>query len=121
MKGHLLAAVCFTALSVHFVFAAHLMGYAPPPIPPLRLSGFTVGGVAGAAGGTFDPKPATAPGAYLPATVLTDAVNAAGVQKLSRSGVVVGAEAGHNWQIGDWVLGLEADVSSIRLSNRAIT
>lgn len=35
------------------------------------------------------------------------------------SGLIAGAQAGYNWQFGSWVLGAEADISSIDLEGSA--
>ena len=87
-------------------------------------SGFYVGGTVGGAWGTLDPVTSTSfvpLVGYFGAAGDVGAVNAAGVQRINRSGVTVGAEAGYNWQFGNIVAGIEADIESIRLSGSAVS
>jgi outer membrane immunogenic protein len=82
-------------------------------------SGFYLGGTAGAAWGSLGLKTSTPfSGAYFPDTATQGAVNATGVQAIKRHEIPIGLEAGYNWQAprSPWVVGIEADVQSLRLS-----
>ncbi|HEY6259149.1 MAG TPA: outer membrane beta-barrel protein [Xanthobacteraceae bacterium] len=83
------------------------MGYPPMKAPPSYAPAFSwtgtyVGANLGGAWGTFDFNPFTT-------NNLTGAVGAPGVVSLSDTSVIGGFQAGYNWQIGQWVLGLEQD------------
>jgi outer membrane immunogenic protein len=82
-------------------------------------SGFYLGGTAGAAWGSLRLKTSTPfSGAYFPDTATQGAVNAAGMQAIKRHDIPIGLEAGYNWQAprSPWVVGIEADIQSLRLS-----
>ena len=82
-------------------------------------SGFYLGGTAGEAWGGLRLKTSTPfSGAYFPDTATQGAVNATGVQAIKRHEIPIGLEAGYNWQAprSPWVVGIEADVQSLRLS-----
>jgi outer membrane immunogenic protein len=88
-------------------------------VPVHNWSGFYLGGTAGQAWGSLHLKTNTPfSGAYFPDTATQGAVNATGVQAVKPHGIPVGFEAGYNWQAprSPWVLGIEADVQSLRLS-----
>jgi opacity protein-like surface antigen len=93
---------------------------APPPV--YSWTGFYIGGTASFGWGHFDtPTATTFTGAYFPNATVVGAVNAAGVQGTKPFNVSPGVTAGYNWQAGNVVLGVEADIQSIRLSGGALT
>jgi opacity protein-like surface antigen len=77
-------------------------------------SGFYAGAVAGAAWGQYDPRTATVSDGYLDAANAA-AVTAAGTQSIKTNGFVTGIEGGYNWQTGQWLIGLEADLEAVHL------
>jgi opacity protein-like surface antigen len=83
-------------------------------------SGFYAGAVAGAAWGQYDPRTATDPqtaaigAGYLDAANAA-AVTAAGTQSIKTNGFVTGLEGGYNWQTGQWLVSLEADLEAVHL------
>jgi outer membrane immunogenic protein len=129
MKKWLLGGASLVALGLGFgANAADLPAYAPAyKAPPLmwNWTGFYVGGTVGGAWGTFDPTTSTVfnPAGYpvfagVPANV--GVLNAMGLQSLKPSGFTGGAEAGYNWQAGNIVFGVEADIESFRLGGNAV-
>ncbi|MGL5166481.1 MAG: outer membrane protein [Afipia sp.] len=92
---------------------------APPAIdPPVYWSGFYVGGTVGAAWSTNKVR-LNAVDNGLPAQFQEDGpnVSAFGSDNFSRTNVIFGGKAGYNQQVsGNWVLGIEADISSLRFS-----
>jgi opacity protein-like surface antigen len=85
------------------------------PAPPQHTwNGFYVGLTAGAAWGQYDPRTSTDADGYLgpPAAA---AVGAAGSQTIKSTGFVTGIEGGHNWQSGNLLLGVEADLQAVNL------
>jgi outer membrane immunogenic protein len=90
---------------------------APPPPPPPSWTGFYVGLSAGYSWGrwngdlTFDPGTGPLP--------VFDPSN----RTISANGWLGGAQAGFNYQLGSWVLGLESDVSwtSLKGANTFVT
>src|SRR5262249_21644692 len=94
---------------------------APPAVDRPQIAGwngFYLGGTLGFGAGRFATKTATSrTGAYFPNDVVVSAVNAAGDQTIEPfKGATPGLTAGYNWQFGDAVLGLEADVQARQLS-----
>lgn len=91
----------------------------PQPAPSAyNWSGFYLGGSVGAAWGSLDPATSTPlTGAYFPDAAVVTAVDDAGTQGKTLSSVPVGLEAGYNWQAAGspWLLGIEADIQSLRL------
>ena len=88
-------------------------------VPTHDWSGFYLGGTAGVAWGSLGLKTSTPfTGAYFPDTATLGAVNATGVQVVKSHGIPAGFEAGYNWQVprSPWVVGIEADIQSLRLS-----
>lgn len=76
---------------------------APPSYAPaFSWTGTYVGANVGGAWGTFHMDPFST-------NNLTGVVAAAGGTSLSDSSVIGGVQAGYNWQVGQWVLGLEQD------------
>lgn len=89
----------------------------PPAAPPgaNNWTGFYAGVTAGGAWGSYDPKTSTAGGAYMSAASAA-VVNAAGAQSIKQSGFATGIEGGYNWQIGNLLLGVEADLQAVHLN-----
>ncbi|HUI21129.1 MAG TPA: outer membrane protein [Methylocella sp.] len=115
----LLASVGAIALSGSAALAADLPSRAPPPayIPPAPIftwTGIYVGGQIGYAWSSgnnnfngFDP--------FFPGTpYLVSSVGG------TPNGVIGGANVGYNYQINQWVLGIEGDVNGTSLSNTAV-
>jgi outer membrane immunogenic protein len=90
-----------------------------PAVPAYSWSGFYVGATAG--GAWSDPGVASnvtglfcsnGGGAFCPYQAITFAAANPAHYGPKASGFVGGADLGYNWQIGRWVAGLEADLSS---------
>jgi opacity protein-like surface antigen len=87
------------------------------PVPVWNWTGFYIGGTMGVASGSFDPTTATTlTHAYFPNSAVVAAVNSAGAQNIKPANAASGATAGYNWQSGNIVFGVEADIQAIRLS-----
>ena len=97
-------------------FAADIV--VPPPVAP-TWSGFYAGATAGGAWASFDPRTVAANNKFDPAANITG-VDAAGMQSINPRSFTGGLEAGYNWQWGNWVAGLEADLESRHLEGLAI-
>lgn len=97
MKKLVLSTAAISVLAISAGFAADLPMKAPPqPAAPIfNWSGFYIGGTAGGAWG--DPKLEESSGRTM--TVSVD-------------GGVFGGEAGYNWQAGNFVYGIEADIQN---------
>jgi outer membrane immunogenic protein len=97
----LASAAIFAALSS--ASAADLKPYtkAPPPMapPPFSWTGFYIGLNAGGKWATFDH---TVTG---PATTVTFTGD-------TTSSWIAGGQLGYNWQVGQWVLGVEGDIDA---------
>jgi outer membrane immunogenic protein len=116
-RKFLLASVGAFALTGSAAFAADLPSQAPPPVylPPAPIftwTGIYVGGQIGYAWASgnnnftgFDPFGA--------GTFLSTSIGG------TPSGVIGGANVGYNYQINQWVLGLEGSVDGTSLSNTA--
>jgi outer membrane immunogenic protein len=114
----LLASVGAIALTGSAAFAADLPSRAPPPVylPPAPIftwTGIYIGGQVGYAWASgnnnftgFDPF-------FDTGTFLSTNLNG------NPSGVIGGANVGYNYQINQWVLGLEGSVDGTSLSNTA--
>jgi opacity protein-like surface antigen len=88
----------------------------PPPLAvQYDWSGFYGGVTAGGAWGQYDARSSTAGGSYLDA-ISAAAVNAAGAQSIRPIGFATGIEGGYNWQIGNLLLGVEADLQAASLN-----
>jgi outer membrane immunogenic protein len=85
---------------------------APGYAPAFSWTGTYVGANLGGVWGSFDVNPATT-------NNLTGAVGAPGVMSINNSNVIGGFQAGYNWQIGQWVLGLEQDYQFTGLKQTA--
>jgi outer membrane immunogenic protein len=115
-RKFLLASVGAIALTGSVAIAADLPSRAPPPVylppPPIfTWTGIYIGGQVGYAWGTG----ANNFSGFLPdGTVI--ATSAGGTP----NGVIGGANVGFNYQINQWVLGLEGTVDGTSLSNTAV-
>jgi outer membrane immunogenic protein len=117
----LMASVGAIALAGSTAFAADLPSRAPPPVylPPVPIftwTGIYIGGQIGYAWASgnnnftgFDPFFGPAGGTFLSSS-------AGGTP----SGVIGGANVGYNYQINQWVLGIEGSVDGTSLSNTAV-
>jgi outer membrane immunogenic protein len=102
----------------------------PAATAPFTFTGFYAGGtVGGVLGGTkyletpsggFGPYVSTPPAPGVPALV-SPAASVAGVGTSSTSprGVLGGLEAGYNWQLGHFVVGVETDFSGWDMSSNS--
>jgi outer membrane immunogenic protein len=118
-------AIATLSLMTGFASAADLPARpytkAPPPVAAAiyNWSGFYVGLNVGGAWGddpfTYNPQYTGAPAGF-PAKVAID-----GSGKFRPSGVTAGGQAGYNWQVSQFVLGIEADVEYLDLKNSFTT
>jgi outer membrane immunogenic protein len=94
----------------------------PAARPPFIFTGFYVGGtVGGALGSSKYIESAGGAFAGLGGRAVSN-INAAGTSSTAPRGVIGGIEAGYNWQIDHFVLGLETDFSGWGLSsNNGVT
>jgi outer membrane immunogenic protein len=94
---------------------------APAVVAPAAYdwTGFYIGAIAGGAWGSFDPTTTSVNnGTYFLPTDVTQ-ISGAGAQSIKPNGFTGGFELGYNWQSGNIVFGLEADIQSFRLSGSA--
>jgi outer membrane immunogenic protein len=116
MKTTLLAGVSLGALAIAVgAQAADLsrpVYKAPVAAPAWYWTGFYVGGTFGGvwARSTVGNDPASAFGGYFNPFYFSDFTT-------NGAGVIGGAEAGYNWQVANWVLGLEVDFSGSSLNH----
>jgi opacity protein-like surface antigen len=99
---------------------------APPAFARPQIAGWTgfyLGGTLSFGAGTFATKTDTSlTGAYFPNSAVVSAVNAAGDRPIEPfKAAAPGLTAGYNWQFGDAVLGVEADIQGMQLSRGALT
>lgn len=85
---------------------------APSYAPAFSWTGTYVGANVGGIWGKFDVNPTTT-------NNLTGAVGAPGAMSINNSSLIGGFQAGYNWQIGQWVLGLEQDYQFTGLKQTA--
>ena len=100
---------------------AHMPAKAPYSAPPLNWSGFYIGLNAGGAWSRADLGTSTifdpANGAdYFGDAASTNLFNSVGNQRAKASGFIGGAQAGFNWQVDNFVAGLETDFQSFHQS-----
>ena len=110
----LVLGIVFAAAMVGPVAAAD-MGMplkAPSYAPAFSWTGTYVGANVGGIWGTFDFSPTTT-------NNITGAVGAPAIAGLNNSSVIGGFQAGYNWQVGQWVLGLEQDYQFTGLKQTA--
>jgi opacity protein-like surface antigen len=91
----------------------------PLPVAP-AWAGFYAGATAGGAWASFDPRTVAINNTYFGTAANVAAVDAAGMQSINPRSFIGGLEVGYNWQWGNLVAGLEADLQSLRLEGRAI-
>jgi outer membrane immunogenic protein len=124
MKNYIIGVVGILVLLAGSAFAAD-MPLKAPPVSVWNWSGFYVGGNLGGAWGTSDPTSSTVfttgylPGAGYFAATSVGAFNAAGTQSVKPDGFTGGVEAGYNWQVGNILVGVEADIDSFQLRGSA--
>jgi outer membrane immunogenic protein len=105
-----LAIASLSALVAAPAFAADLtpapVYKAPPPVvvPPPQWTGWYIGVNIGGSFGT-----ATQTGSFPPAPIPGTPFGSA---SSDFDGVIGGAQIGYNWQTGNWVLGIEADIQA---------
>ena len=85
---------------------------------PYNWTGYYLGVTAGAAWGQYDAQTSTIPDGYDNAAQAA-AVTAAGKQTVKATGFAAGIEGGYNWQTGNLLLGIEADLQAIHLNDAA--
>lgn len=85
---------------------------APNYAPPFSWTGTYVGANVGGVWGAFAFNPATT-------NDLTGAVGVPGTMNLNNNSLIGGLQAGYNWQISQWVLGLEQDYQFTGLKQTA--
>jgi outer membrane immunogenic protein len=128
MKSRLLSLLAGTAtfgILASGAFAADLpRRQAPPPapyvaVPVFTWTGFYVGVNAGGAFSTNSNRDDfTTNGAFVGATSLTG-FSAVSTRDNDRSGFAGGGQIGYNYQMGSWVIGVEADIQGTSFgSNR---
>jgi outer membrane immunogenic protein len=122
----LLIAVAISLGSAAIAFAADLPAKAPvftkapPPAPVYSWTGFYIGGNAGGAWGNFDPSTSTVfSAAGIFNVTSTPAITAAGAQSIKPAGFTGGFEAGYNWQVNNFVFGVEGDIEYLGLRGSA--
>jgi len=111
-----LVAIAALAVLATPVFAADMALKAPPPVPLFSWTGFYVGGQAGYAFGTdrsYDLLAANGTGTLGPPTSALPG-------SFSASGPLGGGEIGANYQTGNVVLGIEADIDWSRIQGSYI-
>jgi opacity protein-like surface antigen len=84
---------------------------------PFNWTGAYVGLTAGAAWGSSHESTVTNAGGYLNAAQAA-AVNSAADQTTKLGGFTAGIEGGYNWQLGHFLVGVEADLQSVHLNGR---
>jgi outer membrane immunogenic protein len=77
--------------------------------PAYDWTGFYVGATAGAAWGQYTPRTSTVRDGYIGPRGAA-AIAAAGMQTINPTGFVAGLDGGYNWQVGNLLFGLEADL-----------
>lgn len=118
MKKLLLGTMAvFAAAGVDCAMAADVPVKVPAPASPAvyNWTGFYLGVTAGGTWGSYDPRTSTVGDAYMSAASAA-AVNASGTQSIRQSGFATGIEGGYNWQTGNLLLGVEADLQAVHLN-----
>jgi outer membrane immunogenic protein len=114
MKSWLAASALLVTLPA-WAFAADLPNvkgppvFAPPP-PVFSWTGLYIGGQAGYQWGTSDPRLVTAGGAFV-----------AGEPSYNNEGVVGGGHAGFNYQVSQFVFGIEGDIEGTSYSGSGLS
>jgi outer membrane immunogenic protein len=117
MKTVLLVYGAFAALGVVSASAADMAVKAPPTVAPIyNWTGFYVG----VSGGGIWSDPYLAVNVSGPAGPNSTPAQALVAQQLgnrNNSSWLAGGQAGYNWQMNDFVLGVEADISGTDINN----
>jgi opacity protein-like surface antigen/outer membrane protease len=121
VKKLLLGSIAVLSVAgVHCAVAGDMPVKAPPPAQAaFNWTGWYAGVTAGAAQGQYDPRTSMSTGGYIPAAADAAIVTAAGSQTIKPTGFVAGIEGGYNWQVGNWLLGVEGDVQAVHLIGAA--
>lgn len=98
--------------------SAHAGDAGKPAAGTYNWTGFYAGVTAGGAWGQYDPRTSTVGDGYMNAAQAA-AVTASGSQTIKPSGFAAGIEGGYNWQFGNLLLGLEADLQAVHLNGAA--
>lgn len=117
VRKFLLASVGALAVTTGSAFAADLPSRAPPPVyvPPAPIFTWTGVYIGGQIGYAWSSGSNNFNG-FDPFTGVAFVTNAGG----NPNGVIGGANVGYNYQINQWVLGLEGSVDGTSLSNTAL-
>jgi outer membrane immunogenic protein len=111
MRKALLASVSAVVLS------SSAYAKAPPPPPPMSWVGFYIGANAGYAWAKSNPSfIGDVSGA--PFFLFSNGTNGS-PPSLNPRGFIGGGQVGYNWQMGQWVYGVEADFSGLSAKNEA--
>jgi outer membrane immunogenic protein len=129
MKKILLGGVALVAIGAAPALAADLPAapvYTKVPVivdPAYNWSGFYIGATAGGHWSDVSVDPVvTDPGEFFFGPGGAGAIRAASQTTLRPTGFAGGLEAGYNWQSGQWVVGLEGDVTWLTgSSSRSLT
>ncbi|MPZ38673.1 MAG: outer membrane beta-barrel protein [Rhizobiales bacterium] len=108
MRKALLGAVAFTVLLMGGAVAADLPVKAPPPPPPplvYNWTGFYIGANAGYVWGDADVTWTAAPGSVVPQ------IATAATGTIKTSAFTGGGQLGYNFQVNQFVVGLETDIN----------
>jgi outer membrane immunogenic protein len=118
--------IAATAALSSSAFAADMAVKAPPPPlvePGFNWTGFYIGVNAGGDWGRSNTDSPIAngicPTCYIP-SVIAD-INAQRFQTINGSGFTGGAQAGYNYQVNRFVLGVEADINAFRVAGATTT
>jgi outer membrane immunogenic protein len=104
---YLMASVAALAFGIGGASAADLGAPAPAPLAvPFSWTGFYVGGNVGYGWGTATDDPSFSQ----PFGIIAASFGATDTDKLN--GVIGGAQTGYNWQVNNFVLGLETDIQA---------
>ena len=121
----LAALIAGPAVAADMPVRAPIYKAAPALAAVYNWTGFYVGVNAGGAWGTFHTTTSTVdgpvPGADYFSAGNVAGVNAAGIQSIKSSTFTGGGQAGYNWRMGNFVVGIEADFQSFHLSGSAST
>ena len=129
MKKLIIAIAATAALLGTRAVAADSEVKAPPsaPLPVYSWAGLYIGGTVGGAWVHSDLNSqfycgSTHLSLYVPTCPYEypadlTAISSAGTGRLTATGLVIGGQAGYNWQAGAFVYGIEVDLNSIPLSS----
>jgi outer membrane immunogenic protein len=103
MRASLLVGVCAAAFAVAPAIAADLPLKAPPPPPPVPVFSWTGFYIGANIGGAWSN------------TTVTDVFTGTSFNT-DNSGFIGGGQVGYNWQINNFVLGVEGDIDGTSLN-----